>query len=183
MTRTPVCLVDAMVGEEPTTVRIVGERIAALGTRPARGDRVVELAGARVLPGLINAHDHLQFGNFSRTRFRERHANVAEWIADVSAQRGHDPQLVAGTSLDFEARLFAGGFRNLLSGATTVAHHDAYHSVFDAPGFPVRVLRHYGWAHSLVVERDADVAASYRATPADRPWIIHACEGVDTADR
>ena len=175
----PICFVNAMLGEGMSTVRIVGERIAGIGAAPARGDRVVDLAGARLLPGLINAHDHLQFDNFARTRFRDRHTNVAEWIADVTAHRHSDSRLAADISLDFESRLLAGGFKNLLSGVTTVAHHDARHAAFDAPGYPVRVPRHYGWAHSLGVDREAGVTASYQATPDDWPWIIHAGEGVD----
>jgi cytosine/adenosine deaminase-related metal-dependent hydrolase len=179
----PISFVNATLGAGMTSVRIVGDRIADVGGRPTHGDRVVDLAGARLLPGLINAHDHLQFDNFSRTRFRDSHANVAEWIADVTAHRHRDSQLVAGISLDVESRLFAGGFKNLLSGVTTVAHHDAYHAAFDAPDFPVRVPRHYGWAHSLGVDGEAGVTASYRATPADWPWIVHAGEGVDDVAR
>jgi len=181
--RAPISFVNATHGEGMTTVRIVGAHIASVGARPARDDRVVDLAGARLLPGLINAHDHLQFNNFARTRFRDSHTNVAEWIADVTARRHRDSQLVAGISLDVESRLFAGGFKNLLSGVTTVAHHDAYQAAFDAPDFPVRVLRHYGWAHSLAVDREAGVTASYHATPADWPWIVHAGEGVDEVAR
>jgi cytosine/adenosine deaminase-related metal-dependent hydrolase len=181
--RAPICFVNATLGEKVTTLRVVGESIADLGAQPVRGDRVVDLAGARLLPGLINAHDHLQFDNFARTRFRDSHTNVAEWVADVTAHRHRDPQLIAGIALDIESRLFAGGLKNLLSGATTVAHHDPYHAAFDAPDFPVRVLRRYGWAHSLGVDREAGVTGSYHATPANRPWIVHAGEGVDEAAR
>jgi cytosine/adenosine deaminase-related metal-dependent hydrolase len=179
----PISFVNATLGAGMTSVRVVGDRIAGVGARPTRGDRVVDLAGARLLPGLVNAHDHLQFDNFARTRFRDSHVHVAEWIADVTAHRHRDSQLVAGLSLDIESRLFAGGFKNLLSGVTTVAHHDAYHAAFDAPDFPIRVPRQYGWAHSLGVDREAGVAASYHATPADWPWIVHAGEGVDAAAR
>ena len=99
-----------------------------------------------------------------------------------TAHRHSDSQLVAGISLDVESRLFAGGFKNLLSGVTTVAHHDAYHAAFDAPDFPVRVPRglRTGPTRSASIG-EARRAASHRTTPAEWPWIIHAGEGVDEA--
>jgi len=178
---TPVCFVNAMLGDAASTVRVVGDRIAAVGAPAARGDRVVDLAGARLLPGLINAHDHLQFGNFVRTRYRDSHGNVAEWVADVSAHRQSDPRLAASIALDFRSRLDAGGIKNLLSGVTTVAHHDEHFPAFDEPDYPVRVLRESGWAHSLGVDSPSTVRDSRRATPAGRPWIVHAGEGIDAA--
>ena len=51
---------------EFSTLRIVGSRIAALGADPGDGDRLIDLQGDRVLPGLINAHDHLQLNSLPR---------------------------------------------------------------------------------------------------------------------
>src|SRR5690606_9783809 len=45
--------------------------------------------------------------------------------------------------------------------------------------FPVRVLRKYGWAHSLHFSTDEEVVRSYRSTPPDAPWFIHLAEGMD----
>ena len=46
-------------------------------------------------------------------------------------------------------RLMWGGLKNLLSGATTVAHHNPYEPHLFDHNFPVRVIRKFGWAHSL----------------------------------
>ncbi|HEX2010380.1 MAG TPA: amidohydrolase family protein, partial [Roseateles sp.] len=46
-------------------------------------------------------------------------------------------------------------------------------------GFPVRVLSHCGWSHSLALDGADAVRRSYRQTPPDWPWIIHAAEGTD----
>jgi cytosine/adenosine deaminase-related metal-dependent hydrolase len=173
-----VCFVNAAMDGGATSLRVVGERIAGVGVRPARGDVVVDLDGDRLLPGLINAHDHLQFNNFARTRYRETHANVSEWIVDVTGRLGNDPLLDSAVSRPFEERLLAGGVKNLLSGVTTVAHHDDYHAAF--ADFPVRVPRAYGWVHSPGVSSAAQIKESFERTRATWPWIIHAGEGVDS---
>jgi cytosine/adenosine deaminase-related metal-dependent hydrolase len=176
---TPVCFVNASLAGGPESVRVVGDRIAGVGVRPARGDRIADLGGDRLLPGLVNAHDHLQFSNFPRTRYRDSHENASAWIADVAANRRRDGLLVAAEGLDYETRLFAGGLKNLLSGVTTVAHHDAFHPGMAAPDFPVRVLRAYGWSHSLALTSPQEIVRAHHAAPHGQPWIIHAGEGVD----
>ena len=46
-------------------------RVLALGDRPRRGDTVVDLAGAFVVPGLVNAHDHLELNHYGRLKCRD----------------------------------------------------------------------------------------------------------------
>ncbi|MBV8854201.1 MAG: amidohydrolase family protein, partial [Sinobacteraceae bacterium] len=75
-------------------------------------------------------------------------------------------------------RLFLGGIKNLLSGVTTVVHHDPLYPELLQPQFPVRVLEHYGWAHSLYLDGAGAVRNSYLATREVDPWIIHVAEGV-----
>jgi cytosine/adenosine deaminase-related metal-dependent hydrolase len=43
--------------------------------------------------------------------------------------------------------------------------------------FAVRVVREYGWAHSLTM--DAAAAEKKRRTPAGQPFLIHLAEGID----
>jgi hypothetical protein len=45
--------------------------------------------------------------------------------------------------------------------------------------FPVRVLKNYGWAHSLHFNTDEEIIRSYQNTPKDWPWFIHLAEGTD----
>jgi cytosine/adenosine deaminase-related metal-dependent hydrolase len=177
----PLCFVNAALADGSTSLRVAGERIAGVGVPPLRGDRIVDLEGDRLLPGLINAHDHLQFSNFPRMRCREGYRNASEWIADVAARRSHDPALFAAQRLGLPARLFAGGVKNLLAGTTTVAHHDPFHDSLGARAFPVRVLREYRWSHSPALTPARELAATHHATPPQRPWIVHAGEGVDAA--
>lgn len=142
----------------------------------------VDLRGARLLPGLINAHDHLHLnGALPRLKFRDGYRNASEWIADITPRLATDPGLLAHRAPPRAQRLLAGGLKNLLSGVTTVLHHDPRDAVLDEPGFAVDVPAPGGWAHSLALDGEEAVRASHRATPAGRPWIIHAAEGVDTA--
>ncbi|HML16072.1 MAG TPA: amidohydrolase family protein [Bryobacteraceae bacterium] len=83
-------------------------------------------------------------------------------------------------SLPKSERLIWGGLRNLLSGVTTVAHHNPYEPIFDE-AFPVRVVRRYGWAHSIAFS--PDIAARHWETPPDQPFVIHAAEGTDACAR
>jgi cytosine/adenosine deaminase-related metal-dependent hydrolase len=138
----------------------------------------VDLEGYTIFPGLINAHDHLELNHYPRTKFREVYNNAHEWGEDVNARLNESPfkELRAYPLWD---RLFIGGLKNLLCGATTVAHHNPPHKELFRKDFPVRVLKKYGWAHSLHFSTDEEVVASYRSTPKDVPWFIHLAEGTD----
>lgn len=154
-----------------------GDRIAG-----ACGGLRVNLKGARLLPGLINAHDHLHLnGALPRLKFRAGYRNASEWITDITPRLSTAPELVAHRAQPRAQRLLAGGLKNLLSGVTTVLHHDPRDAVLDAPGFPVDVPEPGGWSHSLALDGEAAVRDSRRASPTGRLWIIHAAEGVDTA--
>lgn len=176
----PLALLNARLADGlPTTLRIEDEHIAAIGVPPRAGDLQVDLRGGSVLPGLINAHDHLQLNALPRLKRRERHGNVSEWIDDMGPRLRSDPLLLADAAVPRADRLLIGGLKNLLCGVTTVAHHDPFHETLSASWFPVRVVDRQGWAHSLGLEGEEAVRRSFVATPAAWPWIVHAAEGVD----
>ena len=164
-----------------TGLRLAGARITAVGAdvRAESGDAIVDLEGDRLLPGLINAHDHLQLNSLARPTFDGHYRHVREWIRDVNARRRSDPRFEAGVAVARDERLLIGGVKNLLSGVTTVAHHDELYPCLSSPHFPTHVVQEYGWAHSLYVDGEDKVIDSHRRTSRSRPWIIHAAEGVD----
>jgi cytosine/adenosine deaminase-related metal-dependent hydrolase len=179
-TLTGVTFCNADLGNgELTSLRMVGPRIASLGENPSPDDVMVDLQGDRMLPGLINAHDHLQLNSLLRPKIEKSYRHVREWILDVDACRRSDPQFAAGVAVARDERLLIGGVKNLLSGVTTVAHHDPLYPFLSSALYPTSVVRDYGWAHSLYVDSEERVAGSYRATPSRWPWIIHAAEGLD----
>jgi cytosine/adenosine deaminase-related metal-dependent hydrolase len=162
------------------TLRIRGGRVASIGP-PERNDVVIDLRGDRVLPGLVNAHDHLHRNHYPRLKYQPRYRNVSEWSADIDSRRANDAVLASCASVPRADSLLIGGLKNLLSGVTTVAHHDAAYPEMHAAEFPVFVPASFGWAHSLALDGETRVRQSHAATPADVPWFIHAGEGKDAA--
>jgi cytosine/adenosine deaminase-related metal-dependent hydrolase len=154
---------------------------------PRQGDAVVDLGGAFVLPGLINAHDHLELNHFGRLKRRERYMNAAQWIDDLRPVIRGDSDVRRALVHPLRDRLFIGGLKNLLSGVTTVAHHNPLYRGI-ARSVPVRVVSRFGWAHSLVMEGEpvgangeiaGNVEREFRRTPQRYPFMLHAAEGVD----
>ena len=165
------------------------ERVMALDELPHKGDHVVDLDGAFVLPGLINAHDHLELNHYGRLKRRDRYENATAWIDDLRPALVDDPGIRQNSAYPLRDRLFIGGLKNLLAGVTTVAHHNPIYRELTRR-FPVRVVKAFGWAHSLGLEGrpvgangelGGDVSSECRATPATIPFIVHAAEGVDAA--
>jgi cytosine/adenosine deaminase-related metal-dependent hydrolase len=170
-------VVVASDGELLDSIRIRDRVIDRLGGSPQRRDTVVDLNGAAVFPGLINAHDHLELNSFPRLKWRSRYFNAREWIADFQPRFKTDPALAVARRDTLSDRLWVGGLKNVLSGVTTVCHHNPLHRPLRAR-FPVRIVRNFGLSHSLYID-GTRVSTVYRKTPPEWPWIIHAAEGVD----
>jgi hypothetical protein len=88
----------------------------------------------------------------------------------VSARLNDEP-FRSLRAFPLEDRCFIGGL--------TVVHHNPPHKCLFKRDFPVRVLRRYGWAHSLHFTAEAEIVRSFRAAPPDTPWFIHLAEGTD----
>ena len=160
-------------------VVVVGDRVrgvSAPGADPP-ADVEIDLAGRVVLPGLVNAHDHLDF-SIVPALGRPPYPNVYAWAADVDGGAG-DPRVQRAMAVPEVDRLFLGGLRNLLAGVTAVLHHNPYHRSLGRPEFPVRVQDRYGHAHSPGLT--PHLRKSYRTTDRRIPWIVHALEGTDAS--
>lgn len=163
-------------GLEGGSLRIKGETIAAIDSPPERKDRIIDGQGGLLIPGLINAHDHLELNTFKRLKYRQRYTHSRPWIEDIEARFDTDPDLTEPRRQPLADRLLVGALKNLLSGVTTVCHHNPLYRPLRRD-YPVRVVKNYGFCHSLF--RGEDVGTSYRRTKTGDPWIIHLAEGAD----
>lgn len=163
-------------GSSGHSLRVKGSRVVALNEPPGRNDQIFDGGGGLLIPGLINAHDHLELNTFPRLKYRECYSHSLQWIEDIEARFETDPQLTGPRQQPLAERLLLGGLKNLLSGVTTVCHHNPLHRPLRR-GFFIRVLRQYGFCHSLF--RGTDPSASYQQTRPVYPWIIHLAEGLN----
>lgn len=188
-----VSLVNARVAADGRIAESIrfSSRVLSIGGGPKHGDTVIDLQGGFVLPGLVNAHDHLELNHYGRLKGRERYQNASDWIADLRPRLVDDPAIRLGRAHPLIERLFIGALKNLLAGVTTVAHHNPFYAELRRT-MPIRVVRRYGWAHSFLLEQQpagargepgGGIAARWRATPRDAPFVLHLAEGVDEEAR
>jgi cytosine/adenosine deaminase-related metal-dependent hydrolase len=142
---------------------------------PAPDGVSLDLSGRVVLPGLVNAHDHLDF-SIVPALGRPPYPNVYAWAEDVKGGEG-DARVMRALAVPEVDRLFLGGVRNLLCGVTAVLHHNPYHRSLGREDFPVRVQDRYEFAHSPGLT--PHLRKTYRTTDRRIPWVVHALEGTD----
>ena len=140
----PHTSVQADIILDPDRIRAIYEKPSQAKAQRSDDDTIIDFTGYMLLPGMINAHDHLGSG---------------------IGLRGDTPR---------EAGLWMGALRNIMSGVTTVLHHEPQDGVLFSDGFPIRVVKNYGWAGS---EDPAEIAAQFAATPPDAPFILHLSAG------
>lgn len=152
-----------------------GGRVAAIGNPCLPGVDGVDLAGGFLLPGLVNAHDHLDTATLPALGCPP-YADLYAWTRDVAALTTEGaPELRSAFAVAPVERLFLGGLRNLLAGVTAVLHHGRFHRALARSDFPVRVQPRYDFAHSPGLT--ADLRGAYRTTDRRIPWCVHAGEG------
>jgi cytosine/adenosine deaminase-related metal-dependent hydrolase len=159
---------------ETCSLKIVDGWITKIGSKiPSTSrDIVLRMEGTAILPGLINAHDHLEFDLFNRIG-TPPYPNYVKWGEDIHKQYRDYIQEVLQVPL--RLRLLWGAYKNIFSGVTTVVHHNDFYSHFRF-GYPLEVLRKYSWIHSLALDRELGAKLKSRKT---KPCIIHLAEGTD----
>jgi cytosine/adenosine deaminase-related metal-dependent hydrolase/SAM-dependent methyltransferase len=162
-------------GWRQADLRVRRGRIREIGTnlKAANGETVVDCAGRYIYPGLINAHDHLEFNLYPRLG-EPPYPNVYDLGRDL--HRRWSAVIGEIQNIPLRDRLHWGAWKNLFSGVTTVLHHNHYYRNFRFL-FPVCVHRRYTYAHSL--EFEPDIMHALRRRKKNTPFMIHLAEGID----
>lgn len=150
-------------------VRISGDAIIERGVNlpPKKKEHVVDFTGHFLFPGLVNSHDHLEMNLYPRLG-TPPYNNYTEWAKDIYKPTESPLREIEKTDIDY--RLLWGGVKNLISGVTTVVHHNPWKGQSD---FPVHVPD-IKWAHSLAFEKKLPGRVSEK-----KPFVIHVGEGID----
>jgi cytosine/adenosine deaminase-related metal-dependent hydrolase len=141
-------------------------RVAEAGTI---ADVSIDLDGATLRPGLVNAHDHLHRNHLPRLG-EPPYADAATWGRDLHERFAE--VLERRHAVSRRDALLFGALKNVLGGATTAVHHDSWEEDFDRD-FPLRVPR-------------IPTVQSLREAPAERPagpWTMHLAEGTSPEAR
>jgi cytosine/adenosine deaminase-related metal-dependent hydrolase/ubiquinone/menaquinone biosynthesis C-methylase UbiE len=170
----PDAATAASIAIERGHVQSISSGATRLGNNISPRAAIIDLPGYLLLPGLINAHDHLEFGLFPNLGSGP-YQNSVEWAKEI--HHSHASLIARHRKVPKAVRLWWGAIRNLLCGVTTVCHHNPLSREMLSADFPIRVLSRFGWAHSL--EMDPNLIHNFDHTPPNLPFVLHAAEGVD----
>ena len=130
-------------------------------------DVTIDVGAGTLHAGLINAHDHLHRNHYPRLG-APPYDDAYEWGTDIHSR--HADTIARARAVPRADALLFGALKNLLAGATTVVHHDAWEPAF-SHDFPVRVpnIQHL---HSPGLTTGSDVDSA-------QPYCIHVAEGTN----
>jgi cytosine/adenosine deaminase-related metal-dependent hydrolase len=140
--------------------------------QPRSKTHIFDLRNYFLYPGLINSHDHLEMNLYPKLG-TPPYNNYVDWAKDI--YKPDESPLKEIERINIKDRLLWGGIKNLISGVTSVVHHNPWHRTMGKSDFPVKVLRNISWAHSLAFEKKVSGSFPKKGIP----YIIHAGEGID----
>lgn len=162
------------------SVLIENDRIEKVSSRGLKGDISVNVDNAVLIPGMINGHDHL-LGTYYPRVGNGPYENWLPWDNDLKSS----PVYQERQQIENRDLYLLGGYRNLVSGVTTVSDHiphfvgDPYYDIL-----PMKAIRHFALAHSVgqmaLAWGDGIEAEYQKAVKEDIPFITHISEGFDS---
>ena len=170
----PDAATTASIAVERGQIQSISSSVPGRANKTSPSTTIIDLPGYLLLPGLVNAHDHLEFALFPNLGAGP-YQNSVEWTNEI--HRTYATLIARHRKVPKAVRFWWGAIRNLLCGVTTVCHHNPLSRELLSPDFPIRVLSRYGWAHSL--EMDPNLIHNFDHTPPNLPFMLHAAEGVD----
>jgi 5-methylthioadenosine/S-adenosylhomocysteine deaminase len=151
--------------------KVIGDNIKSLFS--------VDGSNGVLTPGLINAHDHL-LGTYYPKVGNGPYENWLPWDNDLKSSPVYEER----QQIENRDLYLLGGYRNLLSGVTTVSDHiphfvnEPYIDIV-----PMKVISNYALAHavaSFALAWGDGIEVEYqKAVDNDMPFITHIAEGFD----
>jgi len=108
---------------------------------------VLDLDDTIIFPGLVNAHDHLDFNLFPFLGDGPYESYV-DWSADIHQK--HKDQIDAALQIPRDLRIKWGILKNLIAGVTSVIHHGTFDPLIRSIDYPVYL--NYQYLHALETE-------------------------------
>ncbi len=136
---------------------------------------MLDLEGANVWPGLINAHDHLEFNLYPPLKKKTYEDDVA-WSEDL--HRSFPETIKEIEAIPVATRRAWGILKNLVCGVTTVLDHGPPNRYTTAS---IGLITHYQWIHSISHQRGWQRALN--RFWGINPVVLHLAEGVSQRAR
>jgi len=155
-------------------IEILDGKINSVNTESfssTKNSRTIKFEDALAFPGLINAHDHLEFNIFPRLRSKI-YRDYLEWGNDIHSQ--YTSKINTVLNIPFDLRLKFGLIKNLLNGITTVMHHGK-NSVKKSDQI-INVINNFNYLHSVKLEKNWRIKLILNLKRF--PFVIHLGEGI-----
>ncbi len=161
------------------SILIGNNKIEKISKKELSGSVSIDIDNGILVPGLINSHDHL-LGTYFPKVGKGPYENWLPWDNDLkSAPVYQERQQIENRDL-----YLLGGYRNLVSGVTTVSDHiphfvgDPFYDIL-----PMKAIKDFALAHSVgsfaLAWGDGIEAEYQKALREDIPFITHISEGFD----
>ncbi len=161
------------------TLTISNGKISNISNADSGSNISLEIDDGVMVPGLINSHDHL-LGTYHPKVGKGPYENWLPWDNDLKSSPVYqERQQIENLDL-----YLLGGYRNLLSGVTTVSDHiphfvgDPFYDIL-----PMKAIKKFALAHSIAsfaLQWGDGVAEEYKkATKSGIPFVTHIAEGFD----
>ncbi|KAA3605774.1 MAG: amidohydrolase [Planctomycetota bacterium] len=137
----------------------------------------LSLENTWAFPAFVNGHDHLHLNSMAGLPDPPGFTNAVDWAAWLQKEHDRRPSKI---STHDPRRFHHGAWKNLLSGATSVAHHDPIPASIDPTHYLIDLIP-IKWCHSLAFagKYGPGLQESRQGLQPRQAWVIHAAEGTD----
>lgn len=160
-------------------ILIEDNRIGKVSRGRVRADMDLPLEGTVIIPGMINAHDHL-LGTYYPKIGNGPYINWLPWDNDLKSSPVYEER----QQIENRDLYLLGAYRNLISGVTLVFDHiphfvgDPFYDIL-----PIRAVREFALAHSVtsfaLAWGDGITVEYQKAVRENIPFVTHIGEGFD----